>query len=59
MNATCRADEEDFDALSQELQQLINYTEINKVVKIIVRIYVCDWPCKHQPCEHKLDLLIF
>ena len=32
MNATCRADEEDFYTLSQELLQVINFTEINKVV---------------------------
>ena len=36
MNATCLADEEDFYALSEELQQLINFTEINKVVRIFV-----------------------
>ena len=36
MNATRLADEEDFYALSEELQQLMNYTEINKVVRIFV-----------------------
>ena len=33
MNATCRANEEDYYALSQELQHLINYTEIAIVVR--------------------------
>ena len=36
MNATCLDDEEDFYALSEEIQQLINFTEINKVVRVFV-----------------------
>ena len=35
MNATCLADE-DFYALSEELQQLITFTEINNLVRIFV-----------------------
>ena len=36
MNATCLDDDEDFYALSEEIQQLINFTEMNKVVRVFV-----------------------
>ena len=50
MNATCRADEEDFYALSQELLQVINFTEINEVVRttICLQMYIHILLSKNQ-----------
>ena len=41
VNATCKADPEDFTALSDELLSVVNVSAINTVVSIIMIMIIC------------------
>ena len=40
VNATCKADPEDFAALSDELSSVVNVTAINTVVSVLMGMYI-------------------
>ena len=54
VNATCKADPEDFAALSDELSTVVNMTAINTVVSVLMGMYIAVYMLGVYVCVHVL-----